>query len=98
MKNWNFINGWSLKTARVNGAYIFMMMTLLITSIQGHAGEQEALPMEFLEFLGEGIVIEDEYLDPVNYADIEQDTMSQNKAVQSETDKTTKQPDTGGEE
>ncbi len=28
--------------------------------------------MDFLEFLGEGIVIEDEYLDPLNYADIEQ--------------------------
>ena len=72
MKNWNFINGWSLKIALVNGVYSLIFMNLLITTNPIQAEEADTLPMEFLEFLGEGIVIEDEYLDPLNYDDIDQ--------------------------
>ena len=83
MKSWNFTSGWSLKTVLVNSAYCLTMMNILMISNPGQAAEQEALPIEFLEFLGEGIVIEDEYLDPLNYTDIEQDEMAKNKIEKS---------------
>jgi len=72
MKNWNFTNDWSLKTARVNSVSCLMIMNFIITVNPARAVEQETLPVEFLEFLAEGIVIEDEYLDPINYDEIKQ--------------------------
>jgi len=63
-------------------------MNLLMTTNPGLAAEQDALPMEFLEFLGEGVVIENEYLDPLNYSDIEQDVTTQRGFDKVEKDQT----------
>jgi len=69
-----------------------MMMIFLMTSTPVHTEEAEALPMDFLEFLGEGIVIEDEYLDPLNYDDIGQEGVAQrtgNRTTKSQTQEVT---------
>lgn len=94
MKNWNFTNGWSLKSTLVNSVSCLLIMNCFITSSLGQAAEQEQLPIEFLEFLGEGIVIEEEYLDPLNYADIDQSDVA-NKETD---DSGTKQTSNGGEQ
>ena len=79
MKNWSFINGWSSKTALVNSVFCLMTMNLLMITSPSQAEEPETLPMDFLEFLGEGMVVEDEYLDPLNYADIDQDVTARTR-------------------
>ena len=79
MKNWNFINGWSLKSVLVNSASCLMFMNLFMLSNISLAKDENAPNMELLEFLGGGIKVGDEYLDPINYSDIE------HKAVMEET-------------
>lgn len=75
MKNWNFINGWSLKIARVNRAILAsMLMTGLFQ--QTYASEEPAPSIEFLEFLGTGVTVDDEFLDPVNYSEIDDGSVS----------------------
>lgn len=80
MKNWNFISGWSLKTARVSRAVLpglLMMFPVQLMVIEtckagGNTVDIEQLPsIEFLEYLGSGVKVEDEFLDPLNYTEIE---------------------------
>jgi len=86
MTNWNFINGWSLKTARVNCAVVIGLV-MTIFNQQTYAEYNETPSMEFLEFLGTGVSVENEFLDPVNYTEIETESVVENKT---ENDKTQK--------
>lgn len=70
MTNWNFINGWSLRNTRVNCAVILGLMMTMFNQ-PTYAGNEEIPSMEFLEFLGSGVSVEGEFLDPVNYTEIE---------------------------
>ena len=90
MTNWNFTNGWSLKTVRVNCAiFIGLTMTLFNQPIYADAdkanvvhGNLESLPsIEFLEYLGTGVTVDGEYLDPVNYTEIELDDKDNSAAA-----------------
>ena len=76
MKNWNFINGWSLKTIRANSVLCLMLMNLLTTASISQASDDENPGLALLEFLAEGVMVEDEYLDPMNYADIDSGTVA----------------------
>lgn len=75
MKIWNFTNGWSLKIVRVNRAIVCGV--IMINSIQPVQAEQvidqQTPSIEFLEFLGGGVTVEKEFLDPMNYSEIDQD-------------------------
>lgn len=87
MKTWNFINGWSLKIARVNrGMLVGLVMTIFNQSV--HADNKQIATddtpsIEFLEFLGDGVAVEQEFLDPMNYSEIETGT-KQNTTKQAE--------------
>ena len=73
MKTWNFINGWSLKITRVNRVMI-LGVAMIMLSQQIRADEiidQPTPSIEFLEFLGGGVTVEKEFLDPLNYSEIE---------------------------
>ena len=90
MKTWNFINGWSLKIARVNRVMLVgFVMTIFNQSV--HADNKQIATddtpsIEFLEFLGDGVAVEQEFLDPMNYSEIETDT-KQNTTKQFDADK-----------
>ena len=95
MKNWNFINGWSLKIARVNRAIVVSMLMMILSqpmlSKQALANddlisEEQAPSIEFLEFLGGGVTVEKEFLDPMNYTEIDTGT-KQDKTQQVGNDK-----------
>ncbi len=75
MKNWNFTNGWSLKIARVNRAILASMLMVSLIQ-QTWASEEPAPSIEFLEFLGSGVTVDDEFLDPVNYSEIDDESVS----------------------
>ena len=84
MTSWNFINGWSLKTVRVSCTVVIgLIMTIL--NQQSYAETEEAPSMEFLEFLGGGVSVDNEFLDPVNYTEIDVDTVA---GIQTVNDKT----------
>ena len=91
MMTWNFTNGWSLKIARVN--HVMLMSAVMIASVQPvqaqQANEQETPSIELLEFLGGGVTVNDEYLDPINYSDIDADSeqVTKKKVVNGKTDK-----------
>jgi hypothetical protein len=75
MKSWNFINGWSLKTARVSRAVIPGLLIMFPVQVSGDDIDTGQMPsVEFLEFLGSGVQVEDEFLDPLNYTEIETET------------------------
>ncbi len=79
MKNWNFTNGWSLKTARVKCAVVlgFLMTMLNQQTYANNVTSDEEIPsIEFLEFLGAGITVDEEFLDPMNYDEIETNSLS----------------------
>ena len=77
MKTWNFINGWSLKIARVNRVMV-VSVVMITPSQQIQADEiieQPTTPsIEFLEFLGAGVTVDEEFLDPMNYSEIDTDS------------------------
>jgi len=73
MKNSNFINGWNLRSVPVRFIRPVLLSIMLLTSYIAKADSKEMPSMEFLEFLGEGIEVEGEYLDAVNYEDIGSD-------------------------
>ena len=70
MINWNLFSGLNLRNVRVDSAQGLLLCLLLLTSFTSHAEQQNTPSMEFLEFLGEGVKVDGEYLDPVNYDDI----------------------------
>ena len=83
MKTWNFINGWSLKIARVNRV---MLLGVAMTTLnqQSYAAnkqtqEEQTPSIEFLEFLGGGVTVEQEFLDPMNYSEIATETQQDTK-------------------
>lgn len=86
MTNWNFINGWSSKTTRVNYALVLgLIMTM--SNQQTYADNEETPSIEFLEFLGSGVRVEDEFLDPVNYTEIELDAKDDRTEAKPQNDK-----------
>ena len=100
MKNWNFINGWSLKIGRVNRAIVLSMLMMILSqpmfSKLAQAkddltkdqliSEEQPPSIEFLEFLGGGVTVEKEFLDPMNYTEIDTGT-KQDKTQQVGNDK-----------
>lgn len=76
MMNWNFTNGWSLKTTRVNYTVVLGIIMTMINQ-QTIASNEETPSIEFLEFIGSGVTVEDEFLDPVNFTEIETGVVSE---------------------
>lgn len=70
MKIWNFINGWHLRRTRVNRVIVMFAISMSLNQLI-YASQQEPPSLEFLEFLGEGVMVEEEYLDPLNYNEID---------------------------
>ena len=56
-----------------HGIIVSMMMTFI--HIQTAVAQQDEMPsLEFLEFLGEGVQVENEIIDPMGYSEIEKMT------------------------
>lgn len=77
MKNLNFINGWSLKVIRVS--CVLAMVVMVMFNQRVFAEDEPEASIEFLEFLGNGVTVEQEFLDPMNYKEIDSDSLSDNK-------------------
>ena len=73
MTTWNFTHGWSLRIARVNRVMVAGMVMITTTQpIQAEQVNQPETPsIEFIEFLGGGVTVNDEFLDPMNYSEID---------------------------
>lgn len=73
MRIWNFINGWNWRNAKVKRALVMMA---LISNMSLYAQDSEAPDMALLEFLGEGVKVEEEVVDPMTWQAIEDMTGS----------------------
>ena len=78
MKNLNFTSGWSFRNTRANRvlALVLVMMTL---NQQVFANQEVETSIEFLEYLGSGVTVEKEFLDPMNYSEIDAESLSDKK-------------------
>jgi len=77
MKNLSFISGWNLKSVGARSRAITYILVMMFANTQIVNAQQDETPnLEFLEFLGEGIKIEDEIIDPMGYQEIEKMTGS----------------------
>jgi len=75
MKIWNFINGLNWKGVLSRGSTIMCLLVMAFNGTQSAFAAEDTLPdTEFLEFLGEGIQVENEIIDPMGYHEIEKMT------------------------
>ena len=78
MKNWNFINGWNWKRVLSKGSVIMYVFTMTFTGTHVVRAEEYTSPdIELLEFLGEGVQVENEIIDPMGYHEIEKITSNE---------------------
>lgn len=72
MKIWNFISGWHSRSALARCGLLGMM---ILTSIGTTLARQEDMPevvdMSFIEFLGEGIEVDQDFIDPLQLREYE---------------------------
>lgn len=80
MKILTFISGWNWNNTRVKRVLI---MTMLISSFNLYARDADAPDMGLLEFLGEGVSVDNEVVDPMTWQDIENMTGSRQDKAQS---------------
>lgn len=87
MKILNFTSGWNLRGV-APGRYSVMTVILMVlaNSQMIHAQQQELPDMELLEFLGEGVQVENEIVDPLDYRDIEKVTGSDQEQTDGQQD------------
>ena len=73
MKIWNFISGWHLRSVAVKCALISLPTITVVTPLQAKDEDVQAkADMAFIEFLGEGIEVDKEYIDPLRLGEYEQ--------------------------
>ena len=73
MKIWNFISGWHLRSVAVKCALISLPTITGVTPLQAKDEDVQAkADMAFIEFLGEGIEVDKEYIDPLRLGEYEQ--------------------------
>ena len=68
MKTLNFYTGWNLKGIAVNASVLLMCMY----SVNVFAEPTESPSIELLEFIGDGVDVENEYVDPLGYYEMQQ--------------------------
>lgn len=87
MKILNFTSGWNLRGV-APGRYSVMTVILMVlaNSQMIHAQQQELPDMELLEFLGEGVQVKNEIVDPLDYRDIEKVTGSDQEQTDGQQD------------
>lgn len=74
MKIWNFINGWNWKVVLPGVSSMMALMTILSTAQAVDTADATVPDPAFLEFLGEGIQVGEELIDPLEYQEIEKMT------------------------
>lgn len=79
MRNWSFISGWNLKGVPVRYRATLYIMMMIANPQFVNAQPEQAPDLEFLEFLGEGIKVENEIIDPLGYQKIEEMTGSEQR-------------------
>ena len=85
MKIWNFINGWNWKDVLSKGSAIMCLLVMALNSTQSAKAADDTGPdPEFLEFLGEGIQVENEIIDIIKYHEIEKMTGKDQQQTKSE--------------
>ena len=68
MKTWTFISGWNLKKTARSVTGVLLISYLPVIS----ANEPEPLNIEFLEFIGSGVDVDNEWVDPIRYQELEE--------------------------
>lgn len=77
MRIWTFISGWRLRSALANAMAIALMCCVQTL----FANEPENMPsMEFLEFISEGVEVENEWVDPIRYQELDGLTKTKEQA------------------
>ena len=74
-----FTNGWNWSNTRVKPVLIMMM---LISSCNVYARDGDVPDMKLLEFLGEGVSVDNEVVDPMSWRDMENMTGSRQDKAQ----------------
>ncbi len=73
MKIWNFISGWRLMSVAAKCVLIGVPALTGVTPLLAKDEDTQAqADMAFIEFLGEGIDVDKEYIDPLRLSEYEQ--------------------------
>lgn len=73
MKIWSFISGWRSRSAVARCVLICLPTLTYVTPLSAKdEAAQAKTDMAFIEFLGEGIIVDKEYIDPLRLAEYEQ--------------------------
>ena len=86
MKTWSFINGWHLRSVAVRCLLALPVVTNVVVVIANDDEVQIQADMAFLEFLGESIEVDKEYIDPLRLSEYEQMIKTAEQEVKQQND------------
>jgi hypothetical protein len=87
MKTSSFMSGWHLKNAAVSSVIMCLSVITGVMPVQAKDEDAQANGnIAFIEFLGEGLVVDNEYIDPLRLAEYETMIQEAEKEVKQQND------------